>query len=39
MNYMAKQGRQIIKSRSSLARAHDVLEKWESSLPHNFQLN
>jgi len=37
MSYMAKQGRQLIKSRSILAR--DVFEKWEGSFFHNFKLN
>jgi hypothetical protein len=37
MNYMTKQGRQIMKYSSSLA--YDVLGKWEESLPQNFQLN
>ncbi len=37
MNYMNKQGRQLIISRSFLAR--NMLKKWDGSLPHNFQLS
>jgi hypothetical protein len=37
MNYTAKQGRQIIKSRSSLV--HDVFKKWENFIPQIFRLN
>jgi hypothetical protein len=37
MNYTTKQGKQLIKYMSYLAR--DVLKEWEESFPHTSQIN